>query len=73
MKKTFFFLCISALFCFNLNSQTNSSKPEPLPKGIKFIEEVKRKGSEIVIPYKKYQLSNGLTVIIHEDHSDPIV
>ncbi|HRG93355.1 MAG TPA: insulinase family protein, partial [Chitinophagaceae bacterium] len=30
-------------------------------------------GSELVIPYEKYVLPNGLTLIIHEDHSDPIV
>jgi zinc protease len=29
--------------------------------------------NEIIIPYEKYQLANGLTLIIHEDHSDPIV
>ncbi|MDF2437490.1 MAG: peptidase [Bacteroidota bacterium] len=39
----------------------------------KLIEKVTRKGSELVIPYEKYQLPNGLTVIIHEDHSDPVV
>jgi len=38
-----------------------------------FIEKVTRKGSELVIPYEKYQLANGLTIIVHEDHSDPIV
>jgi len=39
----------------------------------KLIEKVTRKGSELVIPYEKYVLSNGLTVVVHEDHSDPIV
>ena len=39
----------------------------------KLVEEVTRKGDEIVIPYKKYKLDNGLTVLVHEDHSDPIV
>ena len=39
----------------------------------KLIEKVVKKGDEIVIPYEKYVLPNGLTVIIHEDHSDPIV
>lgn len=39
-----------------------------------FIEEVlPGKGGELIIPYKKYKLPNGLTVIMHEDHSDPIV
>src|SRR5687767_439781 len=39
----------------------------------KLIEKVTRKGNEIVIPYERYQLSNGLTLIVHEDHSDPMV
>ena len=39
----------------------------------KLIEKVNRKGSELVIPYEKYVLSNGLTLLVHEDHSDPIV
>ena len=38
----------------------------------KLIEKVSRKGSELVIPYEKYVLPNGLTVVVHEDHSDPI-
>ena len=39
----------------------------------KLVEKVTKKGDEIVIPYEKYVLSNGLTLVIHEDHSDPIV
>jgi zinc protease len=39
----------------------------------KQLEKITRKGSELVISYEKYQLSNGLTVLVHEDHSDPIV
>ena len=39
----------------------------------KLIEKVVRKGTELVIPYEKYVLPNGLTLVIHEDHSDPLV
>ncbi|RYG41665.1 MAG: insulinase family protein, partial [Chitinophagaceae bacterium] len=39
----------------------------------KLVEKVVQKSKEVVIPYEKYVLPNGLTVIIHEDHSDPIV
>lgn len=39
----------------------------------KLVEKIVRKGNELVIPYEKYVLPNGLTLIIHEDHSDPIV
>lgn len=39
----------------------------------KLVEKVVKKGDELVIPYEKYVLPNGLTVILHEDHSDPVV
>ena len=41
--------------------------------GVTFIEQVEAKSGEINIPYSKYQLDNGLTVIVHQDHSDPLV
>ncbi|PZR24803.1 MAG: peptidase M16 [Citrobacter freundii] len=39
----------------------------------RLVEKVTKQGNELVIPYEKYQLPNGLTLIIHEDHSDPVV
>ena len=39
----------------------------------KLIEKVSKKGDEIVIPYEKYVLDNGLTLVIHQDNSDPLV
>ncbi len=39
----------------------------------RLVEKVTKKGSEIVIPYEKYVLPNGLTLVVHEDHSDPVV
>lgn len=39
----------------------------------KLIEKVQKKGDEVVIPYEKYELENGLTLVLHEDHSDPLV
>lgn len=36
------------------------------------IEKVEE-SAKLAIPYTKYQLANGLTVIIHEDHHDPLV
>ena len=39
----------------------------------KLVQKVVKKGDELVIPYQKYVLPNGLTVILTEDHSDPIV
>ncbi|MEO8404331.1 MAG: pitrilysin family protein, partial [Chitinophagaceae bacterium] len=40
---------------------------------VKLLEKVTRQGDELVIPYEKYMLPNGLILIVHEDHSDPIV
>ncbi|MCH2449914.1 MAG: insulinase family protein [Gracilimonas sp.] len=39
----------------------------------KLIEKVTQSDGELVIPYEKYILDNGLTLIIHEDDSDPLV
>ncbi len=39
----------------------------------KLVEKVTRQGNELIIPYEKYVLPNGLTVVVHEDHSDPVV
>ncbi|MEP6749581.1 MAG: pitrilysin family protein [Bacteroidota bacterium] len=39
----------------------------------KLVETIGKNGDELVIPYQKYVLQNGLTLIVHEDHSDPIV
>ena len=62
MKKYMLLLIVGLLFiCQPGYSQT------------KLIKEVKQKDDSIVIPYKKYRLDNGLTLIIHEDHSDPLV
>ncbi|GAB1258881.1 pitrilysin family protein [Aurantivibrio plasticivorans] len=48
-------------------------KSEPEIAGVTFIESVDSERNQIVIPYSKYRLDNGLTVIIHEDTSDPLV
>lgn len=44
-----------------------------LPAGITLIEQHQPADDVVAIPYQKFELANGLTVIIHEDHSDPLV
>lgn len=39
----------------------------------KLIEKIEKKPGEVVIPYERYVFPNGLTLIVHEDHSDPLV
>ena len=55
------FVLLFACWCIGVSAQP------------KLIEEIKGKPGEIIIPFQKYVLSNGLTVILTEDHSDPIV
>jgi zinc protease len=45
----------------------------PAAAQAKLVEKVTADGKNLVIPYEKYVLPNGLTLIVHEDHSDPIV
>ncbi|MFH1004940.1 MAG: pitrilysin family protein, partial [Bacteroidota bacterium] len=37
------------------------------------VEKVELQPGKIGIPYEKYKLPNGLTVLLHQDHSDPVV
>jgi zinc protease len=62
MKKNMFNLIVGLV----LFSLVGNAQPRQL-------EKVTGKGDQIVIPYEKYILPNGLTVILHEDHSDPVV
>lgn len=47
-------------------TQTDPNQPQ-------LIEKVIAKPGELAIAYEKWRLPNGLVVIVHEDHSDPIV
>jgi zinc protease len=64
MQKIIIYAC-----CLFLTSLSVSQ----LEAQTKLIEKVNNKENVINIPYEKYKLSNGLTVLIHEDKSDPIV
>lgn len=70
MKSKFIFSA-ALIYFFTVNFQLNSQTKET--PGVKFVEAVTKTGNEIVIPYKKYTLTNGLTILVHEDHSDPVV
>ena len=43
-----------------------------LPAGVTLVEEFSGSADGVSIAYAKYRLGNGLTVILHEDHSDPL-
>ena len=69
---------LAALAALSACQQQPEQSPA-LPEGVSLIEtlaadgEATGRAAEIVIPYAKYQLENGLTVILHEDSSDPLV
>jgi zinc protease len=50
-----------------------SSHGSKLPDGISWVETASPQDGNVLIPYSKYKLSNGLTVILSPDHSDPLV
>ncbi|UJF19006.1 insulinase family protein [Vibrio sp. SS-MA-C1-2] len=67
-------LLFSALILSGCNLLSQGNDKQPLPPGVKLLETVTANDSnQIVIPYSKYQLENGLTVVLAQDHSDPLV
>lgn len=68
MKRIYLLAAVAMLF-----AACNQETKVEIPEGIKLIEKVTKAESGLSIPYEKYELDNGLQVIIHEDHSDPIV
>lgn len=61
--KRMFFAAFAAVMLFSMNAMGQA----------KLVEKVTKKDGQLVIPYERYELPNGLTLIVHEDHSDPIV
>lgn len=41
--------------------------------GVMKVESIAKKGDETLISYNKYELDNGLTVVLHSDNSDPLI
>ncbi|MBY6196969.1 M16 family metallopeptidase [Vibrio hangzhouensis] len=73
MKKIWFGL-LSIVFIYGCSSNESSTQNNSLlPSGVTLIEETKADPDKVMIPYSKYQLDNGLTVILAPDDSDPLV
>ena len=72
MKTKILFSILSITIAFSFAAKKNSPKDNP-STAPKFIEKISKKQGELIIPYEKWQLSNGMTIVIHEDHSDPIL
>ena len=67
-----------AVSCTNESGESFFSKDQDVvvdiePDGIRLVERVTSNSETVVIPYQKFELDNGLTVILHADRSDPLV
>jgi zinc protease len=60
--KQVFIVLLTGIFAVSANAQES-----------RLIEKVTNEDNSLNIQYEKYELPNGLTLIVHEDHSDPIV
>lgn len=68
-------LAISTLLaaCQPTPSSNNSPQQSEKVAGLQLVKVNQAAPDGLAIPYKKYLLDNGLTVILHEDNSDPLV
>lgn len=78
MRSLILFFAIVLLFGCSSGEQSTANENESNQEatelaGVHLLEEVKAETGKTIIPYKKYKLDNGLTLILHEDHSDPLV
>ncbi|MBL0711298.1 MAG: hypothetical protein JJV99_09850, partial [Colwellia sp.] len=70
----FITLITSLLFSCANNENTKQTKASvALPVGMSLVKTVVKTEDRLAIPFKKYTLANGLTVILHQDNSDPLV
>lgn len=64
-------LCLLCLAVFSGCSSVRES--DALPHGVTLVDKQSPQPGAVQIPYSKYKLANGLTVILSPDHSDPLV
>ena len=64
-------LCLAA--CQGEENPNNNKESVSSIEGIEFVEEVIGENGKTIIPYQKFVLGNGLTLILHSDNSDPLV
>ena len=67
-------LILTLTGCQKAPESATESAASALPASLTLIESVSKSSSDdLTIPYKKFEMENGLTVILHEDNSDPLV
>jgi zinc protease len=73
LKKWTLPLLLSFLVACENTNTVDSVASASTVAGMTFIEQVEAQEGKTVIPYQKYVLDNGLTLILHQDNSDPLV
>ncbi|GHF89445.1 peptidase M16 [Thalassotalea marina] len=73
MKKWTMPLLLSCLAACQQTTDNGNTQNNLNIAGVNFVEQVKAQTGKTVIPYQKFTLDNGLTVILHQDASDPLV
>ncbi len=67
-------LAIALVGCQKAPQSATEQTAVVLPDSMTLVEDVRKSSSEdFTIPYKKFELDNGLTLVLHEDDSDPLV
>jgi zinc protease len=61
---------VSAPLAATVSTAAAGSTPVAGPR---LVAEQPAKPGSLLIPYQMYRLENGLTLILHPDHSDPLV
>lgn len=72
LKKAAICLSIGSIFLFHF-ALANSENQNEMNTEVAKSDEPKSLGEQIRFPVEKYQLENGLTVLLQEDHSVPLV
>ncbi|MCA2493839.1 insulinase family protein, partial [Vibrio sp. 2175-1] len=65
--------CVGACSLLVITGCSSNSPVSSLPKGVTFVESSKAEDGKVKIPYQKYKLDNGLTVILAPEGSVPLV
>ena len=79
IKKLILLVFIALLASCDRSANENIAEATPvtpaitLPEGVSLVEEFSGDDDGFSIAFSKYKLDNGLTVVLHEDHSDPMV
>jgi len=67
-------LALALSGCQQSSESSSGVGPSALPQSVTHVESHSKTANEVIsIPYRKFRLENGLTVILHEDRSDPLV